>query len=197
MREKIFGPFVKVAWVREIFVPHSRRGPGDVCRNAWWTNIGLWIHLCQSVWSATVDVVMQGWAVTGDEKHAISVEMHQAMLLVCSGLVYWVYLLLTAVSAQSNPCFLREVYWRDVMVPDTCFQDAFSPELWSQVPLSLCPFIRYTFRIMDATSDFHQHWLSFKASISKVCHSISAKVFLIVCFFLPVSLSITFASVDG
>ena len=35
-----------------------------------------------------MDVVMQGWAVTGDEKHAISVEMHQAMLIVCSGLVY-------------------------------------------------------------------------------------------------------------
>ncbi len=39
-----------------------------------------------------MDVAMQGWAVTGDEKHAISVEMHQA-IVVCSGLVYLVYLL--------------------------------------------------------------------------------------------------------
>ncbi|CAK9115957.1 unnamed protein product [Durusdinium trenchii] len=49
-----------------------------------------------------------GWAVTGDEKHAAVVELHQ-------------------------------VYWRDMLVPDT-----------------------YTFRVIDATSDFHQHWLSFK-----------------------------------
>ncbi|CAL1129049.1 unnamed protein product [Cladocopium goreaui] len=106
-------------WAFEIFYPEIARSNGSLqepaeksiaciagCRinNLRMKRVKLRWHGSERYLCLSQD----GWAVTGDEKHAVSIEMHQ-------------------------------VYWRDVMVPDT-----------------------YTLRVMDATSDFHQHWLSFK-----------------------------------